>query len=603
MDVRFIDTTFRDGSQSLWATRITTGMMDAVAADMARAGFQAIEVPANPIYFKKFVRDLKEDPWAMLRLLTRRIPETPKACMTGARIHAFGAPPPQELVRLFYSCVAATGGLNRGQFMANTMDQRTRDFPWLLPLFKDLGLQVAIALAYQVSPRHTDEYYARLTREVLKFEPDAIYLKDQGGLVTPERLRTLLPAIVGNAGGVPVEFHSHCTTGLAPICYLNSIALGACTLHTAVPPLANGSSQPSIFNVARNLRLMGHAPQIDLEALAPVSERLTAIARMEALPIGAPLEYDYAQFIHQVPGGVISNLAHQLAELRIQDRLDEVLEEVVRVQKDLGYPIMITPYSQFVATQAAINVATGERYKSAIDPVILFAMGTFGDDSGYTWMDQNLKDRLLGLPRARDLARDAREAPTLKEIRAACGANGVSDEDFLLRYIMQGDEDIRAMRAAGPPRAFTGTALDERAATKDVPGQLAGDDAKRIIDLVRELEQVDFQFLQLELGELKLTLGRREQIEQRTEGAGPAEGGVEIAAPIVGRFYAQPEPGAAPFVRIGSEVDESTTVGIIEVMKVFNAVSAGVRGVISEVCVRDGDFVEYGQRLFRVMPA
>lgn len=454
MDVRFIDTTFRDGSQSLWATRIATGMMDAVAPEMARAGFQAIEVPANPIYFKKFVRDLKEDPWEMLRLMARRIPDTPKACMTGARIHAFGAPPPRELVRLFYSRVAATGGLTRGQFMANTMDQRTRDFPWLLPLFKELGLQVAIALAYQVSPRHTDEYYAQLTREVAKLEPDSIYLKDQGGLVTPDRLRTLVPAIVRNAGAIPVEFHSHCTTGLAPICYLEAVPLGVRTLHTALPPLANGSSQPSIFNVANNLRLMGHEPLIDLEALEPASRRLTAIARREALPIGAPVEYDHAQFVHQVPGGVISNLAHQLAELRLEHRLDEVLEEVVRVQAELGYPIMITPYSQFVVTQAAINVASGKRYGAVIDPVILFAMGTFGEDSGFAWMDPNLKDRVLGLPRARELGQNVAAEATIEGIRRTYATQGASDEEFLLRYIMQGDEDIRAMRAAGAPRSY-----------------------------------------------------------------------------------------------------------------------------------------------------
>ncbi len=219
------------------------------------------------------------------------------------------------------------------------MDQRKRDFPWLIPMFREFGVQAAIALAYQVSPRHTDEYYAQLTREVLQFKPDAIYLKDQGGLVTPDRLRTLIPAIVNNAQDVPVEFHSHCTTGLAPLCYLEAVPLGIQTLHTAVPPLANGSSQPSIFNVARNLRLMGHSPRVNVEVLERVSERLTSIAKREHLPIGAPLEYDHAQFIHQVPGGVISNLAHQLVELRIQHRLREVLDEVVHVQKELGYPI------------------------------------------------------------------------------------------------------------------------------------------------------------------------------------------------------------------------------------------------------------------------
>ena len=154
-----------------------------------------------------------------------------------------------------------------------------------------------------------------------------------------------------------------------------------------------------MFNVASNARLLGiFGRSSTRRCSAPVAERLTAIAKQEKLPIGAPSEYDYAQYIHQVPGGVISNLKHQLAELRIQHRLDEVLEESVQVRKDLGYPIMITPHSQFVVTQAAINVATGERYKLVIDELILFAQGVYGEDSGYTWMDQNLKDRLLGMP-------------------------------------------------------------------------------------------------------------------------------------------------------------------------------------------------------------
>ncbi len=137
---------------------------------------------------------------------------------------------------------------------------------------------------------------------MLVFKPDAIYLKDQGGLVTVDRVRTLLPAMLANAGGVPVEFHSHCTTGLAPLCYLEAAKLGVGTLHTGVPPLANGSAQPSIFNVAGNLRMMGYAPQVALARLRPVSERLMFIARSEGLPIGAPLEYDHAQYVHQCPG-------------------------------------------------------------------------------------------------------------------------------------------------------------------------------------------------------------------------------------------------------------------------------------------------------------
>ena len=454
MDVHFIDTTFRDGSQSLWALGMRSGMIEAVAESMDQAGFDVIEVPVTGLYMKKFIRDLTEDPWEMARMVARKMPNTVKSCMAGAGIHPFEAPPPRSITELLFTRLVKTGALNRAQLICNTVDQSKRDFPWRIPFFRNLGLQIIIALAYTISPRHTDEYYAQKTREILAFKPDVIYLKDQGGLLTVDRVRTLLPVIMRNANGVPVELHSHCTTGLADLVYLEALKLGVRRLHTGVPPLANGSGQPSIFNVAANARLMGYSPQVDLEVLRPVAKRLTAIAKQEKLPIGVPLEYDYAQYVHQVPGGVISNLKHQLAELRILHRLDEVFEETVQVRKDFGYPIMITPYSQFVVTQAAINVATGERYRHVIDDMILFAKGAYGEDSGYTWMDQNLRDKLIGMRRAKELVAREQSDISLQVLREKLCGPGVSDDEFLLRYIMKGEDEIRAMRAAGAPKQY-----------------------------------------------------------------------------------------------------------------------------------------------------
>ena len=294
-DVRFVDTTFRDGSQSLWAMGMRTGMMASVAEDMERAGFEAVEVPILGIFVKKFVRDLKEDPWEMARMVAKTMPRSIKTCMAGAYFHPFEAPPPRAIVELFYARLAEIGALNRGQMTCNTTDQIKGPFTWIIPAFKNMGLRVSISLAYTLSPRHTDEYYAQKTREILPFAPDVIYLKDQGGLLTIDRLRTLLPLIVKNANGLPVELHSHCTTGLAPLVYLEALKLGVRILHTALPPLANGASQPSLFNVANNARLMGYTTTVDEALLRIVSERLTAIAKQDSLPIGAPLEYDYAQ--------------------------------------------------------------------------------------------------------------------------------------------------------------------------------------------------------------------------------------------------------------------------------------------------------------------
>ncbi len=459
MDVHFVDTTFRDGSQSLWASGMRAGMMEAVAEIMDEVGFAAIEAPINGIYLKKFVRDLKEDPWDMLRMLGRKLPKTVKSCMAGGFILPFEPPPPREMIKLFYARVVATGAFNRAQLTSNTVDQIKRTFPWIIPIFRELGVQVVLALSYTISPRHTDDYYAQKTRELVAFKPDAIYVKDQSGLLTVDRVRTLLPAMIENAAGVPIELHSHCTTGLAPLVYLEALRLGVRTLHTAVPPLAQCSSQPSVLNVARNARMLGFSAQLNEGLIEQAVERLTAIATQENLPIGAPLDYDSAQYIHQVPGGVISNLKHQLAEMRMQDRLDEVLEESVAVRNDLGYPIMITPLSQFVVTQAAINIATEERYKHVIDELILFAQGVYGEDSGYTVMDRNLKDRLLSTRRAVELASRQRPNVTLQDLRADLGGTAVSDEEFLLRYIMKGDREIQTMRAAGRPKQYLNSAL------------------------------------------------------------------------------------------------------------------------------------------------
>ncbi|MDE3077478.1 MAG: hypothetical protein KGJ86_18825, partial [Chloroflexota bacterium] len=206
----------------------------------------------------------------------------------------------------------------------------------------------------------------------------------------------------------------------------------------------------------------GYSPKVDEKLLHSVSERLTAIAKQDNMPIGEPVKYEYAQYIHQIPGGVISNLQFQLDEIGLGDRLNEVIEECVEIRKELGYPVSITPYSQYIGTQAALNVATGERYKVVIDELIRFAQGRYGEDSGYPWMDQNLRDRFLSLPRAQELAAlDQRpiEDLSLPQIREQLGGPGVSDEELMMRAIMGGTKEIAAMRAAGPPRQYYGSGL------------------------------------------------------------------------------------------------------------------------------------------------
>jgi oxaloacetate decarboxylase alpha subunit len=292
--INFVDTTFRDGHASLWAEGMTTGMMLPVAAQMDQAGFRSIELIATS-HFKKCVRELREDPWERIRLVAQRVTRTPLVIMMGHNITAFDLTP-FSLLKLFMERIASAG-IKQVELMDAANDMTFR-VPECVRFAKDAGLDVSLALIYSYSPKHSDEYFAQRTRDAAKLKPDVIYLKDSGGLLTPERTRTVIPAMLANTSGIPFELHSHCTTGLAPLCYLEAVKAGCRTLHTAIPPLANGSSQPSIFNVVKNLRMLGYDSSVNEERLAPVAQHFTYIAKREGLPIGAPLEYDEYQYIH-----------------------------------------------------------------------------------------------------------------------------------------------------------------------------------------------------------------------------------------------------------------------------------------------------------------
>jgi oxaloacetate decarboxylase alpha subunit len=234
---------------------------------------------------------------------------------------------------------------------------------------------------------------------------------------------------------------------------LEAIKAGITHVNTAIPPLADGSSNPSVFNVAKNARAMGYTVLVNDEPLRLVAKHFFACAKKENLPIGKTPEYDYAQYVHQIPGGMISNLRHQLRLVGMEDKLDQTLEEAAQVRAEFGYPIMVTPLSQFVGSQAAINVIVGERYKQVTDQTIEYAMGIWGKE-GAKFMDAAVKDKILNRPRAKEIAERPHPSDSLQDLRRKYGGPGVSDEEILLRFFSS-KEDVDKMKAAGPARAYT----------------------------------------------------------------------------------------------------------------------------------------------------
>jgi len=444
--IKFVDTTIRDGHQSLWAENMTTGMMLPVAETLDRAGFDAIELISSS-HLKKCVRELKEDPWARVRLMRERMPRTPLRLNAG-RFSAFDITP-RSMYRLFMERMAANG--IREARISEEWNE-LEGWEWKTKVSRDVGINPVLNIIYSVSPKHTDEYFAERTRQAASLQVNRLCLKDPGGLLTPERVQTLVPIMFANANGIPIELHTHCTTGLGPLCCLEAVKLGIKIVNTALPPLADGSSNPSLFNVAKNLRALGYKTLIDEEALKPVSEHFTYIAKREGFPIGEPVEYDYSQYQHQVPGGMISNLRFQLRKVGMESKIDQALEETMRVRAELGYPIMVTPLSQFVGSQAAINVIVGDRYKEVTDQIIQYALGYWGKE-GAELMDPAVKTKIMDRPRAKEWAAWQPPEPSIAELRKKMNAENVSDEEFLLRWNLN-VEEIDAMRAAGAPKEY-----------------------------------------------------------------------------------------------------------------------------------------------------
>ncbi len=461
--IQFVDTTVRDGNQSLWAAGMRTDMILPVIEQIDSAGYVAIEL-FTAAFIKKMVRELKEDPWERIRQARARA-NTPLRAILGRHTGGFGFTP-KAMSDLYLQRLVAHGIREvRISDSSNTPHywvERLRDA-------NAVGLKCILNLVYSISPVHTDEYYRDRARQAARLDVFRICLKDPGGLLTPDRTRVLAQIVVQEANGIPVEFHTHCNTGLGPLCALDAIKAGIKIINVAIPPLANGSSNPSVFNVAENAAALGYDPQIDLDRLRPVSAHFNRVAAATGLPVGAPHEYQESHFSQQVPGGMISNLRHQLGLMKMADRLPEVLEEIGRVREDFGFPIMVTPYSQFVGVQATLNVITSQRYSQLAEQTVQFALGLWGDFERDA-MKPELRDQILDSPRARELAGWVPPDPSLADMRKVYGGAGVSDDEMLLRYFA-GADAVTAMRAE-PPRS-----------------DLTYDARRPLVDLVTDLVQ------------------------------------------------------------------------------------------------------------------
>ncbi len=447
-EIRLVDVTLRDAHQCLWATRMTTAMMAEIAPRLDRAGFEAIDLVGGAV-FDVCVRYLREDPWERMRILSRWVTETPLIIHTrGQSLFTFEFFA-DDVVELAAKRFAANGMRYHTPYDALN-DVRNLEIP--VRAAKAEGLHVVPGIVYTLSPVHTDAYYAERAREIAALGVDGVFIKDASGLLTPERVATLVPAIRAELGGLPLQIHTHCNSGLAPYVVLRAVEAGVDVVHTATSTLANGVSHSPTEGVTRNLRRMGYGVPVDLGPVEEAAERLAYIAAREGKPVGEVRAYDAFHYLHQCPGGMVSNLDVQLSEMGLAGRLEEILEEAWHVREDLGYPIVVSPFAQYIVTQAVLNVmgrdAGRARYESVPDEVRLYVRGGYGRIAGP--IDPTLYDKITRGAEPITERPGALMPPALDRIRASRGP--FASEDDLLLAAFYDDTEYRALKAAGPIR-------------------------------------------------------------------------------------------------------------------------------------------------------
>lgn len=462
--LKFVDETLRDGPQSLWGMMMGYHMMEPIVSEIAEAGYYSVNLPVNAAQPMIQVRFFKEDPRVFYRMFKEKLKNSKTNFIyipMGMAIDITGEAENKTMIKMVNRQFKAwVPNINQYALMCCCEDEIKNTFPILFPMLRSLGIEPIPYLAIGHSPRHTDAFYAIRAKHLVEtYKPISLCLKDVDGLLVPERIRTLVPAVQAVAGSTPLEFHMHGMNGLNTYNSVVAMQLGVRKFSTCVPPVAYGSSHLSVFDMMRNAHEMGIGNTMDLEKLKVIEERLTKIGKAYGHPVeNHPLPFDLFCYKHQIPGGVISNTRTQLTQLGIPEKLQEVLEEIPRILEDMGYPIMITPFSQFIVAQAVLNVQLG-RWEQCLDSMIKFAAGIYGiEEAGVPYMNQNLKDKLLSLPGAKAIKEKAdhiveymNSEPSEEECKRRFGMlPDASDEDFILRVFLHGDQELKLVTPGGP---------------------------------------------------------------------------------------------------------------------------------------------------------
>lgn len=603
---KITDTTLRDAHQSLWATRLKTDEMLPILSALDNAGFYSLEVWGGAT-FDVSLRYLNENPWERLRIIKQEVKNTPLQMLVRGQNLVGYKHYPDEIVDAFIK-----KAVDNGIDIIRTFDALNdlRNIKKVIEAGREAGAHVQGAIVYTISPIHKIEYNIELAKKMADMGVNSIAIKDMAGLLTPYDAYRLVKKLKEETGML-IQLHSHYTSGMASMTYLKGIEAGADVVDTAVASMALHTSQPAAETTIAVLKNTEYDTGMDINKIIPISEYFEELAENKAYKRPNQGLIDIKVLSHQVPGGMISNLLSQLDKQGASDRIEEVLDELPRVRKDLGYPPLVTPTSQFVGTQAVLNVLLGERYKIVPNEIKEYIKGMYGKAPGE--INNILSEKVL----ENDKKIDCRPADLLEPMM-----ENIKKE--IPKQLIRKDEDYISY-ALFPQEALKYFILRHDPASGDLI--MGGDEDMRInIEILKQLAEsleennVGELILETKTGKVKLKRGTQEQAnvvyhapepvsvskapakESKSENVKKAESSDEdkyyaVKSPMVGTFYKSPSPGAKPFIKEGDMISKGDTLCIVEAMKLMNEVKSEVSGKIVKILLDDGKAVKQGDKL------
>jgi len=423
--IQIMETVLRDAHQCLVATRMRTEDMLPIAARLDDIGYWSLETWGGAT-FDATLRYLKESPWERLRKLRAAMPKTRfQMLLRGQNVVGYHNYP-DDIVEAFVSRAAANG---IDVFRIFDAMNDIRNMKTAIEAALKTGKLVEGTVCYTVSPVHSVDYFLRLAEKLADMGSQIICLKDMGGMLAPYAAYEIIKKIKSRIS-LPLHLHSHCTAGLAPMSYMMAIEAGADIIDTAIAPFSQGTSQPATEQFVAALKDTPHDTGLDLDKLSKIAEYFHGVRRNYAefeSPVNNQIKTDV--LTSQIPGGMLSNLVAQLRQQKAEDKLEAVLAEMPHVRKDLGYPPLVTPTSQIVGSQAALNVMTGKRYSIVATETRNYVMGLYGEPPAP--VSEEVKKKVLGKKepitcRPADLLK-----PGLEQARRDAASFASSEEDVI----------------------------------------------------------------------------------------------------------------------------------------------------------------------------